>query len=142
MNPVVKPRIILDTNTFVSGIIFKGNILRRIVEFAVDECELVFSNETWDELARVFQRDKFEGHLPLGIRLSVLADLATRITLIHPTSHITDRRDPKDNKFLSLAIDANVAVIVSGDDDLRVLDPWRGIHIVSPDEFASSAGLK
>jgi uncharacterized protein len=142
MNPVVKPRIILDTNTFVSGIIFKGDVLRRIVELAMSDYDVVFSSETWDELAIVFQREKFEQNLPLGTRLGVLADLASRVTVIHPTSIVTDCRDPRDNKFLALALDANVGTIISGDDDLRVLDPWRGIRIVTSEEFARSVGLQ
>ncbi len=142
MKSEAKPRIILDTNTFVSGIVFKDDLLRRFVNFAVDEYGLVFSNETWDELSKVFQRDKFEENLPLGTRLSVLALLASRVTVIHPTSIVTDCRDPKDNKFLALALDANVETIVSGEGDLKTLDPWRGILILSPEAFASSIGLK
>jgi uncharacterized protein len=142
MKSEAKPHIILDTNTFVSGIIFKGDLLRRLVNFSVDEYRLVFSNETWDELAEVFQREKFEENLPLGTRLSVLAYLATRVTVINPTSIITDCRDPKDNKFLALALDAKVETIVSGDGDLKTLDPWRGIRILSPEAFARSIGLK
>jgi uncharacterized protein len=142
MTPVVKTRVILDTNTFVSGIIFKGDVLRRVVEFAVDEYEVVFSSQTWDELAFVFQREKFEQNLPLGTRLGVLAELAARVTEINPTTFVTDCRDPKHNKFLSLALDANVGIIVSGDADLKVLDPWRGIRIMSPEKFARLVGLK
>jgi uncharacterized protein len=138
MKPAVKTRIILDTNTFVSGIIFKGNLLRQLVTLVVNDYELMFSDETWDELAQVFQREKFEQHLPLGTRLSVLADLAARITVIRPTSVITDCRDPKDNKFLALALDGNVATIISGDADMKALNPWRGIGIVSPEEFVRS----
>ena len=44
-------------------------------------------------------------------------------------------RDPKDNKFLSLAIDANAITIVTGDDDLKVLHPYKGIAIQSPADF-------
>jgi uncharacterized protein len=142
MKSEAKPHIILDTNTFVSGIIFKGDLLRRLVNLAVDEYRLVFSNETWDELSKVFQREKFEENLPLGTRLSVLAFLASTVTVIHPTSIVSDCRDPKDNKFLALALDANVETIISGDGDLKALDPWRGIRIVSPEEFARSVGLK
>jgi uncharacterized protein len=142
MSLALKPCIILDTNTFVSGIIFKGDVLRRIVQFAIAEYEVVFSPETWDELAFVFQREKFEQNLPLGLRLSVLAQLASRVKVIHPTTRVTDCRDPRDNKFLELALDAHVQTIVSGDADLKVLDPWRGVRILSPEIFAQSVGLK
>jgi predicted nucleic acid-binding protein len=41
-------------------------------------------------------------------------------------------RDPKDNKFLELALSAGAEMIITGDDDLRVLDPFQGIRILTP----------
>jgi predicted nucleic acid-binding protein len=41
-----------------------------------------------------------------------VAFLAARVTVIHPTSIVTDCRDPKDNKFLALALDANVETVL------------------------------
>jgi predicted nucleic acid-binding protein len=48
-------------------------------------------------------------------------------------------RDPNDNQFLALAVAAEADVIVSSDKDLLVLNPWRGIPIVTPAEFLSNA---
>jgi uncharacterized protein len=45
---------------------------------------------------------------------------------------VTDCRDPDDNMYLELALAAQAATIVSGDHDLLVLHPWRGIRIVRP----------
>ena len=49
--------------------------------------------------------------------------------------NITACRDPKDDKFLTLAVAANADYIVTGDDDLLVLHPFRGIQIIKPAEF-------
>ena len=103
--------------------------------YALNEYELVFSQSTWDELASVFQRDAFEKIMPLGARLRVLAELASKVEVVQSTSTVTDCRDRKDNKFLSLAIDANAIAIVTGDDDLKVLHPYKGIAIQSPADF-------
>jgi hypothetical protein len=43
---------------------------------------------------------------------------------------VTDCRDPKDNKYLELALAAGAETIVSSDDDLLVLHPWRGVRIL------------
>ena len=43
-----------------------------------------------------------------------------------PTERVTDCRDAKDNKYLELALAAGADPIVSSDDDLLVLHPWRG----------------
>lgn len=44
-------------------------------------------------------------------------------------------RDPKDDKFLDVAINGQASCIVSGDNDLLVLDPFRGIEILTPRDF-------
>jgi predicted nucleic acid-binding protein len=50
---------------------------------------------------------------------------------------VADCRDVSDNKFLELALATEAKVIVTGDPDLLVLDPWRGIRIVGLREFDS-----
>ena len=130
-----KPRLILDTKVIISGVLFKGEAIRSLLLYPPNEYLLVFSKTTWDELASVFQRDAFEKIMPLGARLRVLAELASKVEVVESTSIVTDCRDPKDNKFLSLAIDANAIAIVTGDDDLKVLHPYKGIAIQSPADF-------
>ena len=53
-------------------------------------------------------------------------------------SDISDCRDPKDNRFLALALDSESDCIISGDADLLALNPWRRIEIVSPRAFLAS----
>ena len=130
-----KPRIILDTNVIISGVLFKGAVVRRLLLLALNEYQLVFSQATWDELAVVLQRDSFEKHMPLGARLRVLADLAGLIEVVPVTSIVADCRDPKDNKFLAVAVDAGVSTIVTGDADLLVLNPYKGVSICTPAGF-------
>lgn len=54
---------------------------------------------------------------------------------IAPDVSITDCRDPKDNKYLELAISANASCIISADKDLLVLHPFRGIPILNAVDF-------
>ena len=49
-------------------------------------------------------------------------------------------RDAKDNKYLELALAAAADVIVSGDADLLVLHPWRGVRILRPAAYLAEAG--
>jgi predicted nucleic acid-binding protein len=49
---------------------------------------------------------------------------------------VRECRDPKDDKFLELAVNGHADVIVSGDVDLLVLDTYRDIPITSPAAFA------
>lgn len=64
--------------------------------------------------------------------LTVLVHAAELVTV---TQTCTESRDPKDNKFLELALDGCAACIVSGDPDLLVLHPFRGISIIAPRDF-------
>jgi predicted nucleic acid-binding protein len=41
-------------------------------------------------------------------------------------------RDPKDDKFLEIALNGHADLIISGDKDLLDLNPFRGIPILSP----------
>jgi uncharacterized protein len=50
---------------------------------------------------------------------------------------ITDCRDPKDNKFLELAVSGCATCIISGDADLLVLHPFRSIPVMAPNKFLS-----
>ncbi len=43
--------------------------------------------------------------------------------------------NPKDNMILEAALTAEADVIVSGDEDMLVLDPFRGIPVVGPAAF-------
>ena len=85
-----KPRIILDTNIILSGILFKGEAIRSLLQFALNDFRLVFSQTTWDELTSVLQRDAFEKYMPLGARLRVLSELAGMVELIQSTTIVTD----------------------------------------------------
>jgi len=48
---------------------------------------------------------------------------------------VTACRDPRDDKFLDIALAGDAAAIISGDRDLLVLNPWHGIPIVTPAAF-------
>ncbi len=52
-----------------------------------------------------------------------------------PTATVTDCRDAADNKYLDLALAAQASAIVSSDQDLLVLHPWRGILIQRPADY-------
>lgn len=51
---------------------------------------------------------------------------------------INECRDPKDNKYLELAVAGEVECIITGDEDLLVLNPFRGIKILTVQEFLES----
>lgn len=64
-----------------------------------------------------------------------LAKVLTGAELVAITERIAACRDPKEHKFLELAVNGHADLIVSGDADLLALNPFRGIPIVTPATF-------
>lgn len=54
---------------------------------------------------------------------------------VTPTREIRRCRDPKDDKFLELALAGRAEYLVSGDADLQALDPFEGLRILNPAAF-------
>ena len=59
--------------------------------------------------------------------------------MLEITETIEACRDQRDNKFLELAVCGRADVLISGDEDLLVLDPFRNVTIVTPQEFSANA---
>ena len=51
------------------------------------------------------------------------------------THRIAVCRDPADDKFLELALSGNASHIITGDNDLLTLHPFRSISIIPPALF-------
>lgn len=128
-------RVIIDTSTLVGAMLRTRSTPSLVFTWVLDNCILYASNATLTELAHVVQRDGFDKYLPLQERTRFFQHYATRATVVTPLVAVTDCRDPKDNKFLELALQVRAQVLVSSDDDLLCLHPWRGIAVLSPSAF-------
>ncbi len=65
-------------------------------------------------------------------RLRVWLGYRLQVEICAITDIVTDCRDAKDNMILALALSGNADLIVTGDEDLLCLHPWRGIAIMKP----------
>ena len=90
------------------------------------------------ELIEVINRSKFDKYLSKKRKKELIKDLTETALFIEPTQIITDCRDSKDNKYLELAITVHTECIITGDQDLLVLNPFRGIPILTVQEFKLS----
>ena len=134
---MIATRLVFDTNTVISAMCFVGSFGDRAFRYAVarPDIELCGSNETIGELIEVADRSKFDRFVPSEERALFVASYLRHITMIVPTKTIAVCRDPKDDKFLELAVAAKAACIVSRDDDLTILHPFRGIRIVDAETY-------
>jgi uncharacterized protein len=70
--------------------------------------------------------------------MSVIREFQARAALIGVGIAVTASRDPKDDKFLELAVSANASCVITGDKDLLILHPFRGIPIVNAVDFINN----
>lgn len=130
-------RYVFDTNVLVSALLFDRGKPGRAVLAALEEGELVVSPALVRELHDVLGREKFRRYVREDDRARFLASLVRDAVLIDPREETRVCRDPRDDKLLDLAASAGAACIVSGDNDLLILSPFRGIPVLTPDAFLS-----
>lgn len=128
--------IVFDTNTLISAVIRPFSVPHQALNKASSKGLLVYSSETHDELLYVIKKSKFDKYVTEAERQKFI-DSYERMALFMPNilNKIIACRDPKDDKFLTLAVAAQADYIISGDADLLVLHPFQGIHIIKPADF-------
>jgi putative PIN family toxin of toxin-antitoxin system len=128
-------RFVFDTNTLISAALFRTSIPRQAVDKALLMGSLLVSESTSLEIVTVLLRTKFDRYLEREKRELFLASFLQQTQLIAISETILACRDAKDDKFLEVAVNGKADVIVTGDDDLLVLHPFRTIFIVTPRDF-------
>jgi uncharacterized protein len=127
-------RVVIDTGVFISAAIKAQTTPSIAVHRAKRSGVLLKSDATEAELMEVIDRPYLARLIAPAARAR-LAELMAAAELVAITERIALCRDPKDDKFLELAVSGTADVIVSGDADLLVLNPFRGIPIVPPVTF-------
>jgi uncharacterized protein len=131
-------RYVFDTNTLISAVLFEHSTPGQALRRALKQGEVLTSPATLEELAEVFQREKFARYVTAAEREEFLEVFVERATFIAPAEEIRICRDAKDDKFLELAVSGGATHLISGDNDLRSLHPFRGIAIVTAAEFLAA----
>jgi uncharacterized protein len=127
--------IVLDTNLLISAALFTNSVSRSALDKARFNYILATSIPCFDELKDVIFRPKFKKYINTDEAISFLEFYKNNAHFFEITHSVTDCRDPKDNKFLDLALSASANLIVSGDGDLLDLSPYRSIPILTPAQF-------
>ena len=132
-------RVVVDTNVLISRLLAPDSAPARAVSHAVRHGQLLASNATLNELAEMLGRAKFDRYLTLEERQQFIRLLARIVDKPAITHQFRDCKDPKDNKFLDLAVSGSASVIITGDSDLLALHPFHEIPILRPADFLESA---
>jgi putative PIN family toxin of toxin-antitoxin system len=128
-----RPRVVLDTNVWLSALVFGGKP-RQVVELLVrGMIEVVISPEILTEMRRKITQ-KFPDFGPDLALMELLIEQETELARLGGvTIHVA--RDEDDNRVLETAVIGGCGYIVSGDKDLLVLKSYEGIQILAPAAF-------
>lgn len=88
-----------------------------------------------DELKDVLFRPKFDRYVSREERTSFISQLSAVAEFVSIIQLVRECRDPKDDKFLEVALNGGADVIISRDSDLLRMHRWRGVAILSPAKF-------
>ncbi|MGH9379593.1 MAG: putative toxin-antitoxin system toxin component, PIN family [Thermoanaerobaculia bacterium] len=133
-----RERVVIDTGVLISRLLLPHSVPGRAVSRIVRHGQLLASAPTFDELADVLARPKLDPYLTVAERQEFLRLLSRLVDWVPIVYRIQACRDPKDDKFLELAINGRADVIVTGDDDLLVLHPYRDTPILTPSTYLGS----
>jgi putative PIN family toxin of toxin-antitoxin system len=128
-------RCVVDTNVIVSASVFAASVPRQAVENVLRNNLMLRSDLTMDELKEVLFRSKFNRYVSREERALFLARLSSGAELVPSIQLVRECRDPKDDKFLEVALNGRADMIITGDADLLRMHPWRAIRVSSPKEF-------
>jgi putative PIN family toxin of toxin-antitoxin system len=136
-----RPRIVADTNLFVSGAIAPlGQPRRLLTAWTAGRFVLLLSAEQRAELTDVFARPRLRARFRMtpGQVAALFAGLAAAPQVTPSPAVLLTVRDAEDEHILAAAMGGTAEYLVTGDDDLLVLrdDPRLGpLKVVTVAEF-------
>lgn len=140
--PTRADRLVVDTNVLISAALQDGTPPRQVLDrVQAAGGVLLFSDETFTEVHSRFLKPKFDRYVTAESRVAFLGHLVTVAEWVSISHAKLGCRDPDDDKLLETALLGDATCIVTGDQDLLVMHPFRGIPILDPATFLSAADL-
>lgn len=130
-------KLVIDTNLWISRLLMPGGTAARAVDHGLSGGIPLMSEETLTELSDALSRTRFDRYVSREDRQHFLRLLGGIVRVISVTQRIAACRDPKDDKFLDVALSGEAQTILTGDHDLLELHPFHGIEILTPAAFLS-----
>jgi putative PIN family toxin of toxin-antitoxin system len=126
-------KLLLDTNVLVAALVARGTC-SDLLEHCVRQHVVISSQPLLNELREVLDR-KFRQQRAVDVR-SALRLFAETFTLVTPDALDTPTcRDRDDDVVLATALAGECVAIVTGDQDLLILDPFRHVRVLAPSTF-------
>ena len=132
-----KNRVVLDTNIWLSAAISKSGAPAQVVRKVLQNGIPVFSKATFAELEARIWKPKFDRYLSMETRRAILHDahaVAHWVDIPPDLAAKTYSRDSDDDKFIHTALAASAAWLVTGDQDLLVIETPLPVRILTAGE--------
>jgi putative PIN family toxin of toxin-antitoxin system len=125
-------RLVLDTNVLVAALVARGtcsDLLEHCVRQHIVISSQFLLNELGDVLEKKFRQRATDVRATLELFAETFA-LVTPDPLDPPVC-----RDRDDDVVLAAALAGECAAIITGDQDLLILNPFQGIQVLAPSAF-------
>ncbi|MCL4415209.1 MAG: putative toxin-antitoxin system toxin component, PIN family [Actinobacteria bacterium] len=121
--------IVLDTNVIVAAFVARG-LSNAVFELCLDRFEVIISKFIINETSKIL-KDKIK--IPEE-RITEIIEFLKESCRMATYESLSQRvcRDKNDDEILALAKDSKSKYIITGDQDLLVLNKFEDIKIVSP----------
>jgi uncharacterized protein len=133
-------KLVFDTNILVSAAMLPDSVPAQALNAAEEKGLVLYSDETLAELVTVLERPKLRPYLDP----EMIAEFFVRVRITWQCVPIVQRvllcRDPKDDKFLELALNGQADFLITGDQDLLVLHPYQDKPVLTPALFLTTIG--
>jgi len=133
-------KVILDTNIWVSFLISKS--LKKLDKYIIGgKIELLFSDESLAEFVEVIFRKKLKKYFSQSDVIELFDFIHEYGTVINVKAKVKECRDPKDDFWLGLAKDGKADYLITGDQDLLVIERFQKTKIIKIREFIKTLEL-
>ena len=128
---------VFDTSVLLQAMLSRRSNAYFALRKADDVGIIIVSDATLLELEQKTRHPKFDKYQSLASRLAFFQAYRLLALNIEPTITIAACRDPKDDKFLSLAAACGASLLVSSAQDLLSLGRFGTALIVTPGQFVA-----
>ena len=133
-------RLVVDTNLMIRALLSPGPA-RQFFKLAPFSHQLLYHAEQLLELREVAARPRLK-ILPDAVQelISRVERYGLQVEAELNSTH--GCRDPNDDYVLALALEGAAEAILTEDEDLLVLDPWRGVRVIRLFQFLQDHPLR
>jgi putative PIN family toxin of toxin-antitoxin system len=136
-------KVVVDVNVLISALLWGGTPRKILILAQNNQISIFASPDLFQELENTLKRTKFQAKIKsLGLTVEDILDAATEVlqscSNISLNVDISQLRDMKDYHILAAAVSAQANFLITGDQDLLVLNQFAEILIMTPADFLNT----